>query len=156
MELNQIGVTPRKEAQFKKRGIESVEDLLRCYPKEYRDYRVPVSVRTLKDRQDERAAVLGIVTGCRILQGKHAMVRLKDKDGGNISAVWFNQAFRVRQVVLGVGAGPQLYHCGERTGGGHGVLLPQRPYPERHRALRRHGPVGRAVSICFVSDAGFV
>ena len=82
MELNQIGVTPRKEAQFKKRGIESVEDLLRCYPKEYRDYRVPVSVRTLKDRQDERAAVLGIVTGCRILQGKHAMVRLKDKDGG--------------------------------------------------------------------------
>lgn len=101
MELNQIGVTPRKEAQFKKRGIESVEDLLRCYPKEYRDYRVPVSVRTLKDRQDERAAVLGIVTGCRILQGKHAMVRLKDKDGGNISAVWFNQAFRVRQVVLG-------------------------------------------------------
>lgn len=91
----------RKEAQFKKRGIESVEDLLRCYPKEYRDYRVPVSVRTLKDRQDERAAVLGIVTGCRILQGKHAMVRLKDKDGGNISAVWFNQAFRVRQVVLG-------------------------------------------------------
>lgn len=101
MELHEIGVTPRKEAQFKKRGIESVEDLLRCYPKEYRDYRVPVSVRTLKDRQDERAAVLGIVTGCRILQGKHAMVRLKDKDGGNISAVWFNQAFRVRQVVLG-------------------------------------------------------
>lgn len=101
MDLNEIGVTPRKEAQFKKRGIESVEDLLRCYPKEYRDYRVPVSVRTLKDRQDERAAVLGIVTGCRILQGKHAMVRLKDKDGGNISAVWFNQAFRVRQVVLG-------------------------------------------------------
>lgn len=27
-------------------------------------------------------------------------------------------------------------------GGGHGVLLPQRPYPERHRALRRHGRWG--------------
>lgn len=94
-------VISKSGSMGKKRGIESVEDLLRCYPKEYRDYRVPVSVRTLKDRQDERAAVLGIVTGCRILQGKHAMVRLKDKDGGNISAVWFNQAFRVRQVVLG-------------------------------------------------------
>lgn len=101
MNLSEIGVTPRKEAQFKKRGIESVEDLLRCYPKDYRDYRAPVSVRMLEGHQEERAAVLGIVTGCRILQGKHAMIRLKDKDGGNISAVWFNQAFRVRQVVLG-------------------------------------------------------
>ena len=101
MNLSEIGVTPRKEAQFKKRGIESVEDLLRCYPKDYRDYRAPVSVRMLEGHQEERAAVLGIVTGYRILQGKHAMIRLKDKDGGNISAVWFNQAFRVRQVVLG-------------------------------------------------------
>ena len=80
MNLSEIGVTPRKEAQFKKRGIESVEDLLRCYPKDYRDYRAPVSVRMLEGHQEERAAVLGIVTGCRILQGKHAMIRLKDKD----------------------------------------------------------------------------
>ena len=122
------------KAQFKKRGIESVEDLLRCYPKEYRDYRVPVSVRTLKDRQDERAAVLGIVTGCRILQGKHAMVRLKDKDGGNISAVWFNQAFRVRQVVLGgsyIVGGMARWDDSVRAGKHHvpaqnrAVLLPQ-------------------------------
>ena len=59
MELNQIGVTPRKEAQFKKRGIESVEDLLRCYPKEYRDYRVPVTVRTNGQRFWESSQAAG-------------------------------------------------------------------------------------------------
>lgn len=82
MKLNEIGVTPRKETQFKKHGIESVEDLLRCYPKDYRDYRTPVSVKALEGCDGQRAAVLGIVTDRRILQGKHAMVRMKDKDGG--------------------------------------------------------------------------
>ena len=103
MKLSEIGVTLRKEAQFKKRGIETTEELLRWYPKEYRDYSHVMPVASLEGRSGERAAILGIVTGCRLLQGKHTMVTLKDKAGGRCNAVWFNQAFRARQIGLGEG-----------------------------------------------------
>ena len=39
MELDVLGVTPKKKKQFESRGIYSVEDLLQYLPRAYRDYR---------------------------------------------------------------------------------------------------------------------
>ena len=38
MKLDQLGVTPQKEAQFRKKGILSVEDLVQYLPFRYNDF----------------------------------------------------------------------------------------------------------------------
>ena len=39
MSLVDIGITPRKAAQFAAKGIETVQDLLMFYPTKYLDFR---------------------------------------------------------------------------------------------------------------------
>ncbi|MFQ8833041.1 MAG: hypothetical protein ACLR7U_09335 [Ruthenibacterium lactatiformans] len=91
-----------------------MEDLLRCYPKKYRDYRVPVSVRTQKDRQTNRQRFWESSQAAGFLEQTRDGAA-ESKDGGNISAVWFNQAFRVRQVVLGGNISSTAWPGGQGT-----------------------------------------
>lgn len=100
MSLVDIGITPRKAAQFAAKGIETVQDLLMFYPTKYLDFRNPVNLADGKQYAGKHVAVKGQVVGSRIINGKHFMLRLSD---GNhfCSVFWFNQPFRAKQFCMG-------------------------------------------------------
>ena len=91
-----IGITPRKAAQFASKGIETVQDLLMFFPTKYLDFRNPINLAEGKNYAGKHVAVKGQVVGTRVINGKHFMLRLSD--GKNYCSVfWFNQAYRQRQ-----------------------------------------------------------
>jgi ATP-dependent DNA helicase RecG len=86
-------------------GIENVFDLLTIYPRRYidRTKRVDLSDLTV----GEEAAIFAEVTKVtsrRTKQGKVMVVVSVSDDGGSMKIVFFNQAWRERQLALGVQA----------------------------------------------------
>jgi ATP-dependent DNA helicase RecG len=86
-------------------GIENVFDLLTIYPRRYIDRTKRVDLSDL-NVGDEAAVFAQVekVTSRRTRQGK-AMVQVTvSDDGGNFKVVFFNQAWRERQLLVGVQA----------------------------------------------------
>ena len=86
-------------------GIESVFDLLTIYPRRYidRTKRVDLSDLTV----GEEAAVFGEVTkisGRRTKQGRAMVETTVSDDSGSFRVIFFNQAWRERQLSVGVQA----------------------------------------------------
>ena len=86
-------------------GIENVFDLLTVYPRRYidRTKRVDLSDLTV----GEEAAIFGEVkkvSSRRTKQGKVMVEVTVADDGGSLKVVFFNQAWRERQLALGVQA----------------------------------------------------
>jgi len=86
-------------------GIENVFDLLTVYPRRYidRTKRVDLSDLTV----GEEAAIFGEVTKVssrRTKQGKVMVEVTVADEGGSLKVVFFNQAWRERQLTLGVQA----------------------------------------------------
>jgi ATP-dependent DNA helicase RecG len=102
-QLRHVG--EKRVAALASMGIETVFDLLTVYPRRYidRTKRVDLSDLTV----GEEAAVFGEVTKVksrRTKQGK-AMVEVSvADDGGSLHVVFFNQAWRERQLPVGVQA----------------------------------------------------
>lgn len=100
LQLTDIGITPRKAAQFASKGIETVQDLLMFFPTKYLDFRNPINLAEGKNYAGKHVAVKGQVVGTRVINGKHFMLRLSD--GKNYCSVfWFNQAYRQHQFYGG-------------------------------------------------------
>lgn len=100
LQLTDIGITPRKAAQFASKGIETVQDLLMFFPTKYLDFRNPINLAEGKNYAGKHVAVKGQVVGTRVINGKRFMLRLSD--GKNYCSVfWFNQAYRQRQFYGG-------------------------------------------------------
>ena len=49
LQLTDIGITPRKAAQFASKGIETVQDLLMFFPTKYLDFRILRKERTTQE-----------------------------------------------------------------------------------------------------------
>lgn len=52
LQLTDIGITPRKAAQFASKGIETVQDLLMFFPTKYLDFRNPINLAEGKTTQE--------------------------------------------------------------------------------------------------------
>jgi len=95
----------KKKDALRSIGISSVLDLLWCYPRRYIDRTRQADLRDLA--LGDEAVVLGVVTAVssrRTRQGK-AMVELTVNDGtGQMSVVFFNQAWRAKQLTVGTEA----------------------------------------------------
>lgn len=98
MELKEIGITPQKLKQFEKRDIFTVEDLLRFYPNNYRDYRKPVAFAECAQHSGETVVAVGKVVSKRVLNGKHTMCKMQDAAGDTATIFWFNQPYRFKYV----------------------------------------------------------
>ena len=92
MHLSELGITKRSITAMQKKHIHTVEDLLRWFPRKYRDYR---EIRDILDCSNgEYAAVTGRLMKVQVKQGaKGAYLRLsflsnrsKNEDGTD---VWF-------------------------------------------------------------------
>ena len=102
-QLRHVG--EKRLAALSSLGIENVFDLLTVYPRRYidRTKRVDLSDLTL----GEEAAVFGEVTkttGRRTRQGRVMVETTVSDDSGSFKVVFFNQAWRERQLPVGVQA----------------------------------------------------
>jgi len=112
--LRQLGDVPvsqlrhigeKRQAALATLGIDNVFDLLTVYPRRYidRTKRVDLSDLTV----GEEAAVFGEVrkiTGRRTRQGRVMVEATVSDEGGSFKVVFFNQAWRERQLTAGVQA----------------------------------------------------
>ena len=103
MTLDMIGVLPKKEKQFEKVGIDSIETLLRYFPTEYRDYSKVVLPSHLCKYDGKYVMTTGNVVSAKVIQGQHALCTLQGGDGDSFSVIWFNQAYRVQRLSSGHG-----------------------------------------------------
>lgn len=97
MELTALQITKTKANQFLKKGIDSVEALLRFLPKMYYDFRIPMSLDDYKEK-----AVM-VITGEVIwvtVYAKCIRATVKDAKSGKILTVtWFHVApYKVKQL----------------------------------------------------------
>ena len=102
-QLRHVG--EKRGAGLNSLGVESVFDLLTVYPRRYidRTKRVDLSDLTV----GEEAAVFGEVVkvgGRRTKQGRSMVEVTVSDEGGSLKVVFFNQAWRERQLGLGVQA----------------------------------------------------
>src|SRR6478735_9047631 len=89
------GVGPRKAADLKKAGLNTVEDLLFRFPRRYEDRSRMQAIISL--RPGMTAAISGKVLNAGLAQTRRPGFRLfsalVQDDSGQIQAVWPNQAF---------------------------------------------------------------
>lgn len=92
MELSHLGVTPRKERQFRKRGIESVEDLIEFLPRRYLDCSVETGILP----EDKISCLVVKIKNISINYGRTTNVvgyGTIIATGEEISIWWFQQAY---------------------------------------------------------------
>ena len=97
-------VKARKAAGLEAMGIETVLDLLMCYPRRYIDRRHQSDIGSLVE--DEEAMVTATVrrVSTRRTRGGKTMVQAVVADeSASLAVVFFNQPWRARQLVVGSG-----------------------------------------------------
>lgn len=93
------GIGDKTAAVFHKAGVDTVDDLIHYYPRNYKLYEQPVSVSSLAE--GDRAAVFcRIVSGVAVSRGRrYTIVTLSAADDtGSIKMLWYNMPF-LRNVL---------------------------------------------------------
>ena len=99
---NLKGIGEKTEKLFHILGIDTIQDLLDYYPREYEQYRIPVSVSMV--RAGEKIAVLGKITQSISLRntGRLTLVTATLKEAGReLQLTWYNMAFLKKTLVFG-------------------------------------------------------
>lgn len=100
MELSVIGVNTQKQKQFNKKGIYTVEDLLKYTPKKYFDYRNPKTISELI--VGENTAVIGKVLNVKEnKEKKYVSINIQDKNSDTLEIIWFHEMYVSRMLVVG-------------------------------------------------------
>lgn len=98
MHLRSIGIPTQKVNQFKRKEIETVEDLVRYIPKTYHDFRKPVSIKDLQP--DTTVSVVAEIK--QVKMHRNAFVQCKVADGTGFMYIgFFNQAYLMRKLKVG-------------------------------------------------------
>ena len=99
---NLKGIGEKTEKLFHILGIDTIQDLLGYYPREYEQYQIPVSVSMA--RAGEKIAVLGKITQSISLRntGRLTLVTATLKEAGReLQLTWYNMAFLKKTLVFG-------------------------------------------------------
>ncbi len=98
MELDVLGVTPKKKKQFESRGIYSVEDLLQYLPRAYRDYRSITGILP----HDQVSVLFGTVVSCerRAGNGRQFVTAICRIEPLNLELTvrWFNMHWVYQEI----------------------------------------------------------
>ncbi len=96
------GIGEKKAELFKKLGLDTVQDLLYFYPRDYEDWSSRDRIEEAKE--GEWLTIEGMVAAAPTVQqkGRLAIIRAKiEQDGSVIQAVWFNQPWLRNQIKAG-------------------------------------------------------
>ena len=96
------GVGPQRAALLAKLGIETVEDLVRHFPRDYQDRRQVTPIGELRPETSAtvRSSVLSVRT--RKLRGRRSVVTAQLSDGtGTLEVEFWQQKWRAKQLAEG-------------------------------------------------------
>ena len=99
---NLKGIGEKTEKLFHILGIDTIQDLLDYYPREYEQYRIPVSVSMVQ--AGKKIAVLGKITQSISLRntGRLTLVTATLKEAGQeLQLTWYNMAFLKKTLAFG-------------------------------------------------------
>ena len=99
---NLKGIGEKTEKLFHILGIDTIQDLLDYYPREYEQYRIPVSVSMVQ--AGKKIAVLGKITQSISLRntGRLTLLTATLKEAGReLQLTWYNMAFLKKTLVFG-------------------------------------------------------
>jgi RecG-like helicase len=101
MDLGIIGINKGKVTQFKNKGIHTIEDLIKFFPRKYYDFRNPVAFKNIKD--GEFQSVVGKVIEIKsINKGNIVMVKIEDDSNWNMNVTYFKQPHMAKIIKKGL------------------------------------------------------
>lgn len=95
------GVGPAMARKLRRLGIESIEDLLRYYPRKYQDYSEVTPVARLKPGQVTVRGQFKQVKGRYVRRGLHITEGVLSDATGSVRLIWFNQPYRAGAIKAG-------------------------------------------------------
>ena len=103
------GIGPSRAAQLHRLGIQTVEDLLFCLPRDYRDYSIAQPISNLQHGMDCAVRVRALSEPTMSYFHGLSLVSVSVSDGiGKMRLKWYNQPYRRTQVH----AGDTVIACG--------------------------------------------
>ena len=96
------GVGEQREKRFLRLGIETLEDLITHYPRDYKDRTTLTKIADLKLDEENTFVAKIVAEGKSIRQGKLVFTRLQVQDDtGKVTLVWFNQPYMATALKIG-------------------------------------------------------
>ncbi len=95
------GVGPATAEQLKKGGIETVEDLIQWYPRDYQDFSTVSHIADIEPGNVTIKARCEAISTRPVRRGMRITTATLADDSGKIQAVWFNQPYRESQLKTG-------------------------------------------------------
>lgn len=99
MKLDALGIAKQKLNQFESKGITSVEELSRYFPRKYYDFRKVTPIRDLKD--GDVVAVVGKVVETKLIDKKIVKAKVSDGSGRFLYITWFHQPYVYKWLTVG-------------------------------------------------------
>ena len=97
MEFSELDIyNEKKIAQFNKKGIYSVEDLLRTYPRGYLDYRNPVNMRNVANKR--KYAMICVIMDVISTPSYIEAVCREEETRLQVSVKWFRQDYKYAEI----------------------------------------------------------
>ena len=98
------GIGPRYLKYLEKLGIKTIEDLLWYFPFRYEDFSKIKKINELKP--EEKCSIIGTVKKINVRRTfRRKMIIIEaiiEDDTGQITAIWFNQTYLLKNILLGV------------------------------------------------------
>lgn len=112
MELKNIGITPAKEKQFNKKGINNIEDLIGFFPRKYYDFTKETGILS----SDQISCVVIHVKDVKYYNNSTPLIianAVEEKTGKRINIMWFRQDYLFQNIYSTIGK--LVYVCGKAT-----------------------------------------
>lgn len=94
MDISALKIPANCVSKFRKKGLNTIEDLLLTYPFRYADYRQTVDMAQLSSYVDQPVTVVGRISNMQVNQFKNYIsCNLVDGQGHSVYVIWFNQLF---------------------------------------------------------------
>ncbi len=92
------GVGPALAAKFHRLGVDSIEDLLRYYPRRYQDYSEVTPIVDLRPGQVTVKGKFKQVRGRYARRGLHITEGVLSDKTSSVRVIWFNQPYRAEAI----------------------------------------------------------
>lgn len=92
------GVGPALATKFRRLGVESIEDLLRYYPRRYQDYSAVTPIVNLRPGQVTVRGKFKQVRGRYVRRGLHITEGVLSDSTSSVRVIWFNQPYRAEAI----------------------------------------------------------
>lgn len=151
VEVSELGFPEAKINQLKRKGLNSVSDILNYLPKEYFDYRFYINVEDLPDYDGEMVAFVGILRSMTTRGGKCLVLTFVDENSDTLSIPVFGQMWRQNTMEIG----EEYLVCGKVTVNGFGKAEIKNPTLITENIMENSKIAPRYVKVRGMSDEYF-